>query len=595
MLALIKIRFRYLSNNCCSVYWNYFFIPSITFISLIIFLKVNKFKLNFSELPKTQGPEFIITNELLSKNIDYNKYNFSLVSNDEKDKTIFEEIIKSNIEWSTQESGIKNNNNIIKIINKNERYNIELIIRNKTNTIFYSWSLSSFQFYDPFKTSRNLIERKHEFERFDKFIELQSLLAQFLIKKNKKKVINYFQKDLQKDLIMEFALNYYPSYIIFIPKIPVFLASALISFQFTITSYFFCMRMIDEKEKKLTKLLERKGISKKNYFFSWLFPYLLIIIPPLIIYIISYYFIYPFHISLFIINLILFAFSLYLFIFFLFTCISKSQTGSILIKLINLTSSILGMILYSENCPRLLKIFTGIIPQINIYYCTNSIEELVTFKKLSWEVLWLKARKISYMNSIIMYIVEIILYSLLSFIIVKFRQSGLGFFDFSISCCKKVSRKISQKREDKIDEKVLKFEKHFQDLSPFNLQKKEQRDCLSLVNITKYFDSLKAVDNFNGDLFGNEIFCLLGHNGAGKTTLINIISGILDPSGGDIFYKGHSIVTNKDYLFGNIGICQQEDIFFDYLTVSEHLKYICEIKGSNANNEEIRSLINKIA
>ena len=130
-------------------------------------------------------------------------------------------------------------------------------------------------------------------------------------------------------------------------------------------------------------------------------------------------------------------------------------------------------------------------------------------------------------------------------------------------------------------------------MTSFNLQKKEQRDCLSLVNITKNFDSLKAVDNFNCDLFGNEIFCLLGHNGAGKTTLINMISGILEPSEGDIFYKGQSIVTNKDYLFENIGICQQEDIFFGYLTVSEHLEFMCEIKGSKSNTEEIRNLINK--
>ena len=43
------------------------------------------------------------------------------------------------------------------------------------------------------------------------------------------------------------------------------------------------MRMIEEKEQKLIELLERQGISKKNYFFSWLITYLFIIIPPIFV------------------------------------------------------------------------------------------------------------------------------------------------------------------------------------------------------------------------------------------------------------------------------------------------------------------------
>ena len=63
-----------------------------------------------------------------------------------------------------------------------------------------------------------------------------------------------------------------------------------------------------------------------------------------------------------------------------------------------------------------------------------------------------------------------------------------------------------------------------------------------------------------------------------------MISGIEDPDNGDIFLNNKSLVTNKDYLFENIGLCSQEDIFFDYLTVEEHLKYMSEIKGNKVNN-----------
>ena len=73
-----------------------------------------------------------------------------------------------------------------------------------------------------------------------------------------------------------------------------------------------------------------------------------------------------------------------------------------------------------------------------------------------------------------------------------------------------------------------------------------------------------------------------------------MISGIIDPDIGDILYNGKSLVTNKDYLYENIGLCQQEDIFFDYLTVEEHLEYMYGIKGSIINRNEIEDLICRI-
>ena len=427
--------------------------------------------------------------------------------------------------------------------------------------------------------------RKNDFKIFNEFIQLQSLFAQFLIKK-KGKVYS------QKDLSIEFGENSYPTIATFPYILFIFLNFSIIM-QFNTANYFFSIWMIEEKEKKLTELLERQGISNIKYFFSWLITYLIIMFFPLIINIIFIFLLFHFKIALlFILNVILFVFSLYLLTYFLFICISKSQDASIIIKLIYFTSTIIGVLSISDSFPPIIKFILAFIPQINLILCSYFIQQLLSFKNLSWEKIW-HSNYITYME--IMYIPEIFLYSLLSIFFIKYNQSGLDFFQFLISFCKKVSRKINQKITNKNEEeKIIKFEKNFQDLSHFNQQRKEQNDCLSLVNITKYFDSLKAVDNFNSDLFGNEIFCLLGHNGAGKTTLVNMISGILDPSEGDIFYKGRSLVTNKDYLFENIGICQQENIFFEYLTVSEHLEYMYGIKGSKSNNEEIKNLVKKL-
>ena len=57
---------------------------------------------------------------------------------------------------------------------------------------------------------------------------------------------------------------------------------------------------------------------------------------------------------------------------------------------------------------------------------------------------------------------------------------------------------------------------------------------LKVENVTKYYGSLKAVDNFSFTVKGGEIFGLLGANGAGKTTTFRIIMGLLEPNSGSV-------------------------------------------------------------
>ena len=61
----------------------------------------------------------------------------------------------------------------------------------------------------------------------------------------------------------------------------------------------------------------------------------------------------------------------------------------------------------------------------------------------------------------------------------------------------------------------------------------------------------------------------------------------------------NSILKNKEFLYRNIGVCNQDNNFFDYLTVYEHLKYFSEIKQNCRflNQEgitEIKNLIEKL-
>lgn len=108
---------------------------------------------------------------------------------------------------------------------------------------------------------------------------------------------------------------------------------------------------------------------------------------------------------------------------------------------------------------------------------------------------------------------------------------------------------------------------------------------VSIQNLRKVFppadgkDEFVAVKGLNLDLYAGQILSLLGHNGAGKTTTINMLSGMLAPSGGDAYVYGTSIRNNIGGVRKILGVCPQHNILFDLLTVKEHLELYCAVKG----------------
>ena len=119
MITLIKIRFKYLSTHRCSVCWSYFFIPIYLFIYCSFFLILTKFGPKENKFKEEANN---ITKNVFSQNLKNEKYNFSLVSNDEKDKKILQELINKDIDWFSKIEEVNSKNPIIKIKNENEKY-----------------------------------------------------------------------------------------------------------------------------------------------------------------------------------------------------------------------------------------------------------------------------------------------------------------------------------------------------------------------------------------------------------------------------------------------------------------------------------------
>ena len=123
-------------------------------------------------------------------------------------------------------------------------------------------------------------------------------------------------------------------------------------------------------------------------------------------------------------------------------------------------------------------------------------------------------------------------------------------------------------------------------------------DLLEIKNIKKSFGTKLVLKNLSFKLYKNEIFVLLGHNGAGKTVLLNILTGLLKADSGSVIYNSKNIITPQGlkYFHKIIGICPQEDILFQNLTVEEHLKLFCKFKSipSSEIDEEISSVLHKL-
>ena len=611
MLPLLIIRIKYLIRNPFLLFWTYLFLPGIIILFVINNISgdsKDKYIFQLKEEPIKLG-ENIFFNEIDNNNKvkkNYNSikkflYKTSFLVNDKNDCSKIKNFIKEEIEILVNCSYYDNFTNetthIIKFEEKEKEYKINLNERTLEtgNPLFFEKSdLDQDKIIDLFYVN-DKVNNKNKFkeEKFKIFWELQSFLSKLLIKIN--------NKNVDKDFKMYLGFNPYPEHYRYTDQNDYIInsfISFIIALQFSLIGYNFNIRMIDEKENKLNILLERQGISKLKYNFSWLITFLALFSFSIIAFIMYLFKLIIFHYFLAVLNILFFSFSIFSVCTFFTTCINTIKAGTTAVKFYNFGSVLLGFVIVLPKTSKITKIFFALIPQINLFLCTNCLFNLNNFEKLSWARLWLKAAKISYMETILIYILDILFYLGLSIFIQSYRDSGLTFYPFIKSFFVSVSREInhitSYSIENENINRIINFEIHHQELSDLNQQKHKMNQSLKIINISKNFDDLKAVDNFNGELFSNEIFCLLGHNGAGKSTLINMISGIYDPDQGDILLNGKSLVTNKNYLYENIGLCQQEDIFFDYLTVQEHLEYMCRIKGSKINRNEIEELINNI-
>lgn len=104
--------------------------------------------------------------------------------------------------------------------------------------------------------------------------------------------------------------------------------------------------------------------------------------------------------------------------------------------------------------------------------------------------------------------------------------------------------------------------------------------AVMIRNLKKVYPGGKiAVEDLTLEVYEDHITALLGHNGAGKSTTISMLTGLIRPSGGDAHIWGHSICDNMNDVRRTIGVCPQQNVLFNHLTVKEHLELFAALKG----------------
>jgi len=101
---------------------------------------------------------------------------------------------------------------------------------------------------------------------------------------------------------------------------------------------------------------------------------------------------------------------------------------------------------------------------------------------------------------------------------------------------------------------------------------KMSESAIEIRNLTKKFEDKAALNSLNLKVGKGELFGLLGPNGAGKTTTINILCGIMKPTGGTAKICGYDVQTETQKVKELIGVCPQETAIYPYLSGVENLQ-----------------------
>lgn len=117
---------------------------------------------------------------------------------------------------------------------------------------------------------------------------------------------------------------------------------------------------------------------------------------------------------------------------------------------------------------------------------------------------------------------------------------------------------------------------------------------LTLQNLTKHFDKVRAVDNLSLEVEDGEFIVVLGPSGAGKTTTLKLIAGVETPTSGRV-YIGDKLMNAVEPHHRNVAMAFESYALYPHLNVRENLSFPLRAPGRKFAKEEIERRVTAVA
>ena len=113
---------------------------------------------------------------------------------------------------------------------------------------------------------------------------------------------------------------------------------------------------------------------------------------------------------------------------------------------------------------------------------------------------------------------------------------------------------------------------------------------IDVIDLNKGFDNgFEALKSVNFSIEQGDLVCLLGPSGCGKSTILNMIAGLLQPTGGDVQFKKSSVI-NTEPKDRNIGFVFQNYALYPHMTVLENIMFPLTVGEKKISKEEAKKI-----